>query len=141
MSGLRYLLNDLYGRYHLPIMVVENGFGAADKLGANRAFFLPYLMGERSPINDTNARGTFVGLSMDTTRSDVVQSVLEGVAMVGCGAYKSVEDCADALIKTKATVASDPEIAARYDAQYQKLRTIYPALEGVFSDGHDEVRA
>ena len=37
-------------------------------------------MGERSPINDTNARATFVGMSMDTTRSDFVQAVLEGVA-------------------------------------------------------------
>lgn len=43
-------------------------------------FFLPYLMGERSPINDTNARGTFIGLSMDTKREDMVQAVLEGVA-------------------------------------------------------------
>ncbi|MBQ7542207.1 MAG: xylulokinase [Clostridia bacterium] len=51
-----------------------------DTLGRNRVFFLPYLMGERSPINDTDARGTFVGLSMDTTRADVVLSVLEGVA-------------------------------------------------------------
>ncbi len=52
----------------------------ADVLGKNRVFFLPYLMGERSPVNDTDARGTFVGLSMDTTRADMVQSVLEGVA-------------------------------------------------------------
>jgi xylulokinase len=51
-----------------------------DRLGRNNVFFLPYLMGERSPINDTDARGTFTGLSMDTTRQDVVQAVLEGVA-------------------------------------------------------------
>jgi len=51
-----------------------------EKLGRNPVYFLPYLMGERSPINDTNARGTFIGLSMDTTRSDLVQAVLEGVA-------------------------------------------------------------
>ena len=51
-----------------------------DRLGANRVFFLPYLMGERSPINDVNARGTFTGLSMDTTRADMLQAVLEGVA-------------------------------------------------------------
>lgn len=51
-----------------------------DKLGNNDVFFLPYLMGERSPINDTDARGTFIGLRMDTTRADMVQSVLEGVA-------------------------------------------------------------
>jgi len=51
-----------------------------DKLGNNRVFFLPYLMGERSPINDTNARGTFTGMTMDTTRADLTQAVLEGVA-------------------------------------------------------------
>ncbi len=51
-----------------------------EKLGRNRVFFLPYLMGERSPINDVNARGTFTGLSMDSTRSDLMQAVLEGVA-------------------------------------------------------------
>ena len=51
-----------------------------EKLGRNRVFFLPYLMGERSPINDTNARGTFIGMTMDTTRSDLTQAVLEGVA-------------------------------------------------------------
>ena len=51
-----------------------------DKLGRNRVFFLPYLMGERSPINDTNARGTFTGMTMDTTREDMTLAVLEGVA-------------------------------------------------------------
>lgn len=51
-----------------------------DKLGRNHVFFLPYLMGERSPINDTNARGTFIGLTMDNTRADMTLAVLEGVA-------------------------------------------------------------
>ena len=53
---------------------------ADERLGRNRVFFLPYLMGERSPINDTDARGTFIGMSMDTSRADLVQAVLEGVA-------------------------------------------------------------
>ena len=51
-----------------------------ENLGENHTYFLPYLMGERSPINDTNARGTFIGMTMDTTRADLVQAVLEGVA-------------------------------------------------------------
>ena len=50
------------------------------KLGENHVYFLPYLMGERSPINDTAARGTFLGMTMDTTRADLIQAVLEGVA-------------------------------------------------------------
>ena len=49
-------------------------------LGENHTYFLPYLMGERSPINDTNARGTFIGMTMDTSRADLIQAVLEGVA-------------------------------------------------------------
>lgn len=51
-----------------------------DKLGENHVFFLPYLMGERSPHNNPNARGTFTGITMDTTREDMTQAVLEGVA-------------------------------------------------------------
>ena len=165
-----------------------------DKLGSNRVYFLPYLMGERSPINDTNARGTFTGLSMDSTRADMLQAVLEGVAfavrdcfevakaldipiassrlcgggaksplwrkivanvlnirleipqaeegpgfggamlaMVGDGVYASVEACADALVHTAKVVEPDPAIAARYEAQYQKYRRIYPALKETFA--------
>ena len=37
-------------------------------------------MGERSPHNDPDARGTFIGMTMDTSRSDMTQAVLEGVA-------------------------------------------------------------
>ena len=50
------------------------------KLGENHVFYLPYLMGERSPHNDPKARATFIGMSMDTTREEMTQAVLEGVA-------------------------------------------------------------
>lgn len=53
---------------------------AIGKLGENNIYFLPYLMGERSPLNDPYARGAFIGLSMDSTRADMTQAVLEGVA-------------------------------------------------------------
>ncbi len=49
-------------------------------LGDNSVFFLPYLMGERSPYNDPDARAMFFGMSMDTTRKEMTQAVLEGVA-------------------------------------------------------------
>ncbi len=51
-----------------------------DRLGRNQVYFLPYLMGERSPINDTNARGVFLGMTLDTSRADLTQAVMEGVA-------------------------------------------------------------
>ena len=165
------------------------------RLGCNRTFFLPYLMGERSPINDTAARGTFTGMTMDTARADMVQAVLEGVAfairdsmevakglgiriqrsklcgggarsalwqkilanvlnitlelpqseegpgygaamlaMVGCGAYRSVQECADALVRTRKIVAPDAAIAARYEEQYRKFRKIYPAMKELFRE-------
>ena len=50
-----------------------------EKLGNNPVFFLPYLMGERSPVNDTNARGSLIGMSMDSTGEDMLLAVLEGV--------------------------------------------------------------
>ncbi len=166
-----------------------------DKLGNNHVYFLPYLMGERSPINDTNARGTFIGMTMDTTRSDLTQAVLEGVAfairdsfevakslgieiqssmicgggaksplwkkimanvlgitltvpaseqgpgmggailaMVTCGAYKSVAEACEKLVTVADTVQPDPEMAARYEARYQQYRKIYPALKAVYPE-------
>lgn len=50
------------------------------RLGENPVFYLPYLMGERSPHNNPDARAMFLGMSMDTTREDMTQAVLEGVA-------------------------------------------------------------
>lgn len=51
-----------------------------DLLGKNEIYFLPYLMGERGPINDTNATGMFIGLRPNTDRSQLYLAVLEGVA-------------------------------------------------------------
>lgn len=51
-----------------------------NKLGENEVIFLPYLMGERSPLNDSDIRGMFYGISMSTTRQDMTVAILEGVA-------------------------------------------------------------
>ncbi|MPM66823.1 Xylulose kinase [bioreactor metagenome] len=58
----------------------NNELNNIKELGKNKVFFLPYLMGERSPHNDPDARGCFIGMSMDTTREQMSQAVLEGVA-------------------------------------------------------------
>ncbi len=52
----------------------------ASAVALDAPYFLPYLMGERTPHNDTLARGAFVGMSMSTTRADFTRAVLEGVA-------------------------------------------------------------
>ena len=164
-----------------------------DKLGNNHVYFLPYLMGERSPHNDPAARGTFIGMTMDTARADMTQAVLEGVAFairdsveiakslgisitrskicgggaksplwrkmlanvlnmeidtieseegpglggamlaaVACGEYGSVEEIAEKFVKVDKTIKPDPEIAARYEAQYRKFTAIYPSVKELF---------
>ena len=58
----------------------EQGGISDKKLGENHVFYLPYLMGERAPHNDPAARSCFIGMTMDSTREDMTQAVLEGVA-------------------------------------------------------------
>ena len=58
--------------------------------------------------------------------------IMAMLAMVGCGVFKSVQACADALVGITSSVEPDPELAARYEKQYQKYRLIYPALKNVF---------
>jgi xylulokinase len=48
--------------------------------GSNGVIFTPWLKGERSPVDDRQARGGFHNLSLATTRADLVRAVLEGVA-------------------------------------------------------------
>ncbi len=73
----KWLMEDVY---RTEDYAAEQAAISPDKLGNNHVYFLPYLMGERSPINDTNARGTFTGMTMDTGRADLTQAMLEGVA-------------------------------------------------------------
>ncbi|MCL1951490.1 MAG: xylulokinase [Oscillospiraceae bacterium] len=48
--------------------------------GANGALFLPYLSGERCPVNDADATGCFLGMRGQTSKGDLARAVLEGVA-------------------------------------------------------------
>ena len=71
------------------------------KLGENHVFFLPYLMGERSPHNNPNARGTFIGMTMDTTRADMTQAVLEGVAFAIRDSFEIAKSLGIKIERTK----------------------------------------
>ena len=70
-------------------------------LGENRVFFLPYLMGERSPHNNPNARGTFIGMTMDTSRADMTQAVLEGVAFALRDSFEVAKELGITIERTK----------------------------------------
>lgn len=61
-----------YAREQAPIPEAD--------LGNNSVMYLPYMMGERSPHNNPNMRGAFMGLSLSTKRHHMTQAVLEGVA-------------------------------------------------------------
>ena len=71
------------------------------ELGKNKVFFLPYLMGERSPHNNPNARGTFMGMTMDTTREDMTQAVLEGVAFALRDSFEVAKALGSHIARTK----------------------------------------
>nr|WP_298687877.1 xylulokinase [uncultured Dongia sp.] len=65
--------------------------GMGDKVARpSNLLFLPYLSGERTPHNDPQIRGAFIGLSHETDRAALVQSVMEGVAF-------ALSDCLTAL--------------------------------------------
>lgn len=59
---------------------VLNTIAEKSPAGANHLLFLPYLLGERAPRWNPDARAVFFGLTMRHTRADMVRAVLEGVA-------------------------------------------------------------
>src|SRR5699024_3772097 len=48
--------------------------------GSNGVLFLPYLNGERNPVNDEEAKGAFWGITPNTTKADLMRAIMEGVA-------------------------------------------------------------
>lgn len=72
-----------------------------EKLGENHVYFLPYLMGERSPHNDPDARGSFIGITMDTTREDMTQAILEGVAFAIRDSFEIAKSLGIQIERTK----------------------------------------
>ena len=63
-----------------PHAILEEG-AAAVAPGSDGLLFLPYLMGERSPVWDAQASGAFVGLNLFHTRAHLYRAVLEGVTL------------------------------------------------------------
>ena len=74
-SARKWWLEDILGTGDYA--ADENDIAASD---SGEVIFLPYLSGERSPHNDVNARGAFIGLSSTTTKAQMSRAVMEGVA-------------------------------------------------------------
>lgn len=101
-----------YKKYH--IMGVTNGCGTSLKwvrdnlfnldyntmskmasdinVGANNLFYLPYLMGERTPILDNDARGIFFGIKNTTSKDEMIRAVMEGVGYSIKDVFKLIPD-------------------------------------------------
>jgi xylulokinase len=67
--------------------------------GAQGLFWLPYLMGERTPHLDATARGGWFGLTASHTRADLIRAVIEGVSY-------SQRDCLDIIEELGVSVSS-----------------------------------
>ncbi|MDJ0350788.1 FGGY-family carbohydrate kinase [Cryobacterium sp. PH29-G1] len=70
-------LKNLFGDVDYPVLLAE---AAASPPGANGLLMLPYFAGERTPINDPDARGVIVGLTLSHTRGDLYRAALEATA-------------------------------------------------------------
>ena len=75
-----------------PYQVIEQEIEKAAP-GSGGVLFLPYLIGERAPRWNDRAKGVYFGLTADTSRADMLRSVLEGVAM-------NLDKCVSALRDT-----------------------------------------
>lgn len=78
-------------------------------------YFLPYLMGERSPHNDTAARGAFIGMNAASTRHDMVRAVREGVAF-------AIRDCVE--VARAQGINPDHSTLCGGGAKSENMRTI-----------------
>ena len=85
--SLQWFRNQLMPGTNYDDMTAEAATAVA---GAQGLFWLPYLMGERTPHLDATARGGFVGLTARHTRADMIRAVIEGVSF-------SQADCLDII--------------------------------------------
>lgn len=77
-GSIKWILSNIF-----PEVKSEEELEALARLsppGANGVIFLPYLSGERSPIFDTRASGTFFGITVNTRKEDIIRAVYEGIA-------------------------------------------------------------
>jgi xylulokinase len=94
--SLQWLRNQLAPGTDYDALTAE---AAKSPAGANGLFWLPYLMGERTPHLDATARGGWIGITARHTRADLIRSVIEGVSY-------SQKDCLEIIEQLGATVNS-----------------------------------
>jgi xylulokinase len=179
------------GRDPYDILAEE---ATAAPAGSEGAFWVPYLMGERTPHLDPNARAALIGLTASHTRGHIIRAVMEGVAYslkdtftifdemkipvtsirlggggarsplwrqiqadvyaheveivaaeegaaygaailagVGVGAWSSVDEACDRVVRVAARIAPNPTDSRTMQQSYPIYRKIYPALHQLFN--------
>ncbi len=110
-SGAMHSFRHANGRFHIMgVMLSAAGsndwwvrsilqsddYAAVDRQAIGAAaedlFFLPYLTGERSPINKPEARGAFLGIRPEHTRADMSRAVLEGINFGLLDCYREIQE-------------------------------------------------
>ena len=94
--SLQWLRNQLIPGLSYDDLTAE---AAQAKRGADGLFWLPYLMGERTPHLDATARGGWIGLTAGHKRADLIRAVIEGVSY-------SLLDCLEIVESLGVPVAS-----------------------------------
>jgi sugar (pentulose or hexulose) kinase len=74
---------------------------AAQPIGANGLIFLPYLLGERAPFDDPNARGVFFGLERKHEREDMIRSIFESIGYLTRHMIDAIEDAGQEVTQLK----------------------------------------
>jgi xylulokinase len=189
-SCRKWWLEDILGSYDYNADERE-----ATEAADSGLIYLPYLMGERSPHNDVNAKGAFIGMTATTTKGQMSKAVMEGVAfalrdclevaktngvyptytnlcgggaksklwrqiiadvfnlpvhipeteqgpayggailaMVGSGAYQSVQEATAQIVRTQEVIQPNPQQVAFYNKKYNFFKKLYPTLKDIFRE-------
>ena len=89
-----------YQNENLPYELMERDAAEAS-LGAGGVIFLPYLLGERAPIWDSNARGVFFGLERMHTRKEMTRAVFESTGFIDLDMIGAIEETGIAINKIR----------------------------------------
>ena len=83
---------DYAAKNHINVYDHLNQLAADVAPGSNGLLYFPYLLGERAPLWNSHARGMFIGLSLDTSREDMIRSIFEGTAFALRHVMETIKD-------------------------------------------------
>ena len=87
-GSIKWWVEDVLGRTDYDTL-----FEGIASMPINDLIFLPYLMGERSPINDPSAQGTFYGLNASHGQKQLTKAVVEGICLSLLDCIKTANEC------------------------------------------------